>query len=90
MGSYGKLARRALETEMPVMVQVFRLESQVGSVFALNRCFPVQLASGSVHCVCCGKSLMLLVVKKWGFGFCRYRNWSGEPKMQCLWPRFYF
>jgi hypothetical protein len=35
MGSKFKLAKRALETEMPVMVQVFRLESQLGFVFSL-------------------------------------------------------
>lgn len=35
MGSYGKLARRALETDMPVMVQVFRLESP-NTFYSLN------------------------------------------------------
>ena len=30
MGSYGMLAKRVLETEMPVMVQVFRPKSKLG------------------------------------------------------------
>lgn len=33
MGSYGMLAKRAVETEMPVMVQVFRPKPQLGFVF---------------------------------------------------------
>ncbi len=35
MGSYRKLAKRDLETKMSVMVQVFKLESQLGFVFSL-------------------------------------------------------
>jgi hypothetical protein len=35
MGSYRKLAKRALKTKMSVMVQVFKLESQLGFIFSL-------------------------------------------------------
>lgn len=30
MGSYGKLAKRAVETDMPVMVQVWRPKTPTG------------------------------------------------------------
>lgn len=38
MGSYGQLARRAVETDMPVMVQVLRPKLQLGfvQVFEFN------------------------------------------------------
>lgn len=34
MGSYGKLAKRAVETEMPVMIQVFEAKPRLSFVLS--------------------------------------------------------
>ena len=39
-GEMGSYAKRALETKMSVMVQVFKLESQLGFVLGLGNGYP--------------------------------------------------
>lgn len=69
MGSFGKLATRALETDMPVMVQVFRLEPNWVLLYLFECiCFQLQFAIGFVYCIWCGGE------EVGGSGFCRYRN----------------
>jgi hypothetical protein len=52
MGSFGKLATRALETDMPVMVQVFRLEPNWVLLYLFEYiCFQLQFAYGFVYCI---------------------------------------
>lgn len=48
MGSYGMLARRIVETEMPIMVQVFFQFSNLGF---LRLFFPINLGSASIPVV---------------------------------------
>lgn len=77
MGSYAKLAKRALETDMPVMVQV------IWSCFLLAGEF-------SLYGLICGKfalvavSFFLMNFGSFVFVLFRYKSWSVELKMSCL------
>lgn len=76
MGSFGKLATRALETDMPVMVQVFRLEPSWVLFYLFEYiCFQLQFATGFVYCIWCGNKVFAIGGEEvGGSGFCRYRN----------------
>lgn len=76
MGSFGKLAKRALKTEMPVMVQVLSFSSHPSP----SLIFPVKNTpfydNQQGGCV---------------FALCRCRNCSEseEVRMPCPWPRYF-
>lgn len=138
MGSYAKLAKRALETEMPIMVQVSHLgffffffgcqiclslasiwiymvdrsyNCDYKKVFVppitilhffmfwwlqymyIYKCVFFSLiycALGGAMKLCRRKWMLFFMVKVRFFLFGRYRNWSEERKMLCLWLRFVF
>lgn len=83
MGSYGNLARRAVETEMPIMVRVLS-KSPLMSLFSF-----LSLEFGFV-CSCLSMSVFsffLGLIIKVCLCVCRCRNYSEELRMLCLWPR---
>lgn len=59
MGSYGKLAKRAVETDMPVMVQVLRPKLQLG----FDQVFEFNLFWASIFCTEIGEVCGGLVSK---------------------------
>ena len=81
MGSYGNLARRALQTEMPVMVKV--LMQIPCSMVSIECLFALWIHDAWIE----KKEKKTHVFDNQGGCVCRCRNCSEELRMLCLWPR---